>query len=110
MGHRAHHSCAGGLLGPFCAVMSYATVFLLSLGYSSAPRAPSLPRATWRAFCFSRLRRSCPRAGSARAVVLGMALALAALAGALCLVNGQAPVCAALIVLMYGLLYTMQGC
>ena len=94
----------------FCAVMSYATVFLLSLGYSSAAAGAIIAAGNLAGILFQPLCAGLvPRAGSARAVVLGMALALAALAGALCLVNGQAPVCAALIVLMYGLLYTMQG-
>ena len=94
----------------FCAVMSYATVFLLSLGYSSAAAGAIIAAGNLTGILFQPLCAGLvPRAGSARAVVLGMALALAALAGALCLVNGQAPVCAALIVLMYGLLYTMQG-
>ena len=90
--------------------MSYATVFLLSLGYSSAAAGAIIAAGNLAGILFQPLCAGLvPRAGSARAVVLGMALALAALAGALCLVNGQAPVCAALIVLMYGLLYTMQG-
>ena len=94
----------------FCAVMSYATVFLLSLGYSSAAAGAVIAAGNLAGILLQPLCAGLvPRAGSARTVVLGMALALAALAGALCLLGGLAPACAALIILMYGLLYTMQG-
>ena len=94
----------------FCAVMSYATVFLLSLGYSSAAAGAVIAAGNLAGILLQPLCAGLvPRAGSARTVVLGMALALAALAGALCLLGRLAPACAALIILMYGLLYTMQG-
>ena len=59
----------------FCAVMSYATVFLLSLGYSSAAAGAVIAAGNLAGILLQPLCASLvPRAGSARTVVLGLSL------------------------------------
>lgn len=94
----------------FCAVMSYATVFLLSLGYSSASAGAIIAAGNLAGILF---QPACAwlaaHVGSARTAVLRVAIALVAMAALLCAVNGVALACAVLVVLMYGVLYAMQG-
>ena len=79
MGHARITAVQVAYWASFCAVMSYATVFLLSLGYSSAAAGSIIAAGNLAGILFQPLCAGLvPRAGSARAVVLGMALALAA--------------------------------
>ena len=85
-------------------------MFLLSLGYSSASAGAIIAAGNLAGILF---QPACAwlaaHVGSARTAVLRVALALVAMAALLCAVNGMPLACAVLVVLMYGVLYAMQG-